>query len=253
MDKITFTNLSSSTKRNVVYAFLLDFSLRPELNLAIWSYFVRGELGFTQTQALLLSWGAFIIHIIMEIPTGAFADRFSRKTAILIGVFCILLARGSWLAFDGFVVIAIAQVIGGLGSSFASGAYDAIVHDSIAKDIGNSNNTQIESIYSKYLGRKNAVFFVARVTLGLIGAWLFTVNVYLPYWGALIFVAFAGVLAMLLHEEKTDHHKNKQYIKKAVNHVCKNTALLTISVIWFELFNCWRFNIFTNSTLWFFN
>lgn len=226
--------LSSTTKRNIVLGCLIYFCLTPELNLAIWSYFVRGELGFSQTQAILLTWGATIVAILSEIPTGIFADRFSRKNAVLIGVCLLCVSRVSWVVTGNFWLIGVAQIIGGLGIAFASGAYDAIIHDSISNDMKDGDVKEVERTFSKYLGRKNASYFVARVFLGLLGAWIFTINRYLPYWGAIIILVICGALACGLHEEKNQHYEEKKYLKEALSHVLHKTSIVHLFFIGFN-------------------
>lgn len=221
---------SVNTKRNIVLGCLIYFCLTPELNLAIWSYFARGELGFSQTQAILLTWGATIVAILSEIPTGIFADRFSRKHAVLIGVCLLFVSRVSWVISGNFWLIGVAQIVGGLGIAFASGAYDAIIHDSISKDMKGQDRKEVERTFSKYLGRKNASYFFARICLGLFGAWLFTVNRFLPYWGAIIIVMFCGVLAFSLHEEKNQHHEERKYLKEALSHVAHKTSITQLII-----------------------
>src|SRR6516165_1923616 len=62
---------------------------------------------------------------LLQIPTGALADTFSRRWSVIIGVF--LLGAGFLLegAFTYFVTILLAQALWGAGYCFISGAEEA--------------------------------------------------------------------------------------------------------------------------------
>lgn len=96
---------------------------------AIW-YFYWGKFGNYQSVGLVFS-ALTAIWIILEIPTGLFADKFGRRKSTVLG---------AGIMAAGAVVVACAQnmawlAVGGLmenvGRAFISGAIDALVYEDI--------------------------------------------------------------------------------------------------------------------------
>ena len=89
------------------------------------------DLDLPAAQLLLLGTAKEVTILIAEIPTGVVADLRSRKTSVVLG----FLFAGSGIMLAGlgttFVVLAFAQVLWGLGSTFRSGAETAWITDEI--------------------------------------------------------------------------------------------------------------------------
>jgi MFS transporter, DHA3 family, tetracycline resistance protein len=72
--------------------------------------------------------------LVFQVPTGLFADAFSRRWAVALGHVLI----GSGFILEGsvpkFTAIVIAQVIWGIGATFSDGAEDAWVTDEVGED-----------------------------------------------------------------------------------------------------------------------
>ena len=69
--------------------------------------------------------------LVFQVPTGLFADAFSRRWAVSIG--CALVGAGFMLegSIPRFASILVAQVVWGIGATLASGAEDAWITDEI--------------------------------------------------------------------------------------------------------------------------
>ena len=70
------------TSSNIKTAYFLAFVSEIYFPIAIWLFFYSKFLSFTEI-ALLSAIGGLAV-ILLEVPTGAFADIFGRKTAIVI-------------------------------------------------------------------------------------------------------------------------------------------------------------------------
>src|SRR5947209_19578645 len=74
------------------------------------------------------------VAFVFQVPTGVFADVFSRRTAIIIGVFL----TGAGFILEGsiphFETILLSQVGWGIGASFISGAEEAWITGEVGED-----------------------------------------------------------------------------------------------------------------------
>lgn len=88
-----------------------------------------GHLDYTR---IFLLEAAFMLStIIFQMPTGVFADKYGRRTSILIGQ---LLSAAMLLVLvlkPDFYAFLVAEVIGGMGVAFAYGADRALVFDTL--------------------------------------------------------------------------------------------------------------------------
>ncbi len=66
-----------------------------------------------------------------EIPSGALADRFSRRWAVVAAGALQAAGYGLWILLPGFAGFAAGFVLWGIGGSFASGAFQALVYDGL--------------------------------------------------------------------------------------------------------------------------
>lgn len=92
--------------------------------------FAANGLDEAQISALLLIWGA--VGIVAEVPSGAVADRFSRRGCLVVAGVLQAAAFGVWVAFPGFAGYAAGFVVWGLGGALQSGAQEALLHDGLA-------------------------------------------------------------------------------------------------------------------------
>lgn len=76
----------------------------------------------------------YLVAVAADVPTGVLADRFGRKTILVVGaaingIGCFAFAR----ALD-FASFAVGELLFGLGTAFVSGADSALLYDSLAAE-----------------------------------------------------------------------------------------------------------------------
>lgn len=110
-----------------LYAFNFLKSLQFFGALAVPFFLVR--LGFSYTQMFLLECFFGVGMFVFEIPTGVVADKFGRKTSLVLGS---LLFGGGFTLFaltTSFPALALAELICALGMTLFSGADSALVYE----------------------------------------------------------------------------------------------------------------------------
>jgi MFS family permease len=136
------------------YAFLMDLSLPAP----IWVLYLREERGFSLTQITLMEVPLFLLIVLAEVPTGAFADRFGRRRSLMLASGILAIAMFVYGVATNYFVVLVSNVAWGLAFSFRSGADTALLYDSL-KQAGR------EAEFQRINGRSWAL----RSSAGLLG------------------------------------------------------------------------------------
>ena len=131
--------------------------------------FADSGMSAAQISGLFVVWS--VVGIVAEVPGGAWADRHSRRTAlVLAGVFQAAghLLWITWPALGGF---ALGFVLWGIGGALTSGSFQALVHDGLGA-AGEADR------YAAVMGRCEAAALAVQVPLALVAGALFEVGGY---------------------------------------------------------------------------
>lgn len=91
--------------------------------------FADTGLSDAEISALLALWSS--VAVVAEVPSGALADRFSRRWAVVSAGVLQAAGYGLWILLPGFAGFAAGFVLWGIGGAFASGAFQALVYDGL--------------------------------------------------------------------------------------------------------------------------
>jgi MFS family permease len=105
------------------------------------------------------------------VPTGALADRFSRRAAVVTGELLQASCYALWMCAQSFSAFAAGFVLWGLGGSLASGALEALVHDGLVA-------VDAREQYGPLIGRIRALQLLAQAPAAVAAAALFAVGGY---------------------------------------------------------------------------
>lgn len=161
----------------------------------------------------------FFTLFICEIPTGAFADIFGRKTSFVLACGLMSLSMfiyGASTTLSGFIL---AEVIGAVGSTFRSGAFQAWLVDSLK--------------HEGYMGELTKVFarenFICQVGGGcgaIVGSYLYTYNPAWPWFCGGFGLLLVTILAQVIMKE--EYFERHPISWKSGLASMKNTALTSI-------------------------
>jgi len=181
--------------RNIRTAYFLAFVSEIFFPIAVWLFFYSRFLNFAQIALLTAVTG--LASIILEVPSGAFADVFGRKTAIIIsyiffsvGMFGIAVSQ----SFGAFVVFGL---MGALANALYSGSLEALVYDSLKE----SNK---EHLFEHVTSKLEALTWIGLFIGSVSGGFLYQMDFRLPYVVQGISMAVAAVAAMWLYEPALD-------------------------------------------------
>jgi MFS family permease len=155
--------------------------------------FVDSGLSDAEISALFALWSA--VGIVAEVPSGALADRFGRRTALVVGALVQALGYASWVLFPEFPGFAAGFVLWGLGGALASGAQEALLHDGLVA-AGAAQH------YARVQGWVGAAGLVVQVPTAGIATALFVAGGYpAAGWASVATCLGTAVLAARLPEE----------------------------------------------------
>ena len=87
--------------------------------------FADNGLSDAQISALFVVWS--IVGLLAEVPSGALADRFSPRLALMAAGVLQAAGYAVWLLMPGFAGYAAGFVLWGIGGSLVSGAFEALL------------------------------------------------------------------------------------------------------------------------------
>jgi MFS family permease len=140
------------------YAFLDDFVLLYPVYALL---FADTGMSLWQISSLFALWS--ITSVVLEVPSGAWADAMSRRRLLWIGPLLTAAGFALWVIVPSYWAFAVGFVLWGAGGALGSGALEALVYDELDR-LGAAGR------YARVMGRARAARLVGTVaSLGLAG------------------------------------------------------------------------------------
>lgn len=156
--------------------------------------FAENGLSDAEISTLFLIWSC--VGIVAEVPTGAIADRFSRRGALVSAGVLQAVGYAVWILFPGFTGYAAGFVLWGLGGALSSGSLEALVYDGL--DVLDATEQ-----FPRLLGRITAAGMIAQLPAAVAATVLFAVGGYwLVGWVSVGCALVASGLALMLHDAR---------------------------------------------------
>ncbi|BBM82070.1 MFS transporter [Candidatus Uabimicrobium amorphum] len=149
--------------------------MNQNLSANIWKYYIFKTLhfsigisiptlvlfwqdrGLSMTQIMVLQTIFSLILLVLEIPSGYFADLFGRKISLILGGVCFFASFTIYCFSYHFYQFVIAETVIAMGLSLTSGADSALLYDTL-KELDR------EDEYQKIWG--NAMFYATTISAG---------------------------------------------------------------------------------------
>jgi MFS family permease len=140
------------------YAFLDEFVLLYPVYALLFS---DAGLSLWEISSLFALWS--ITAIVLEVPSGAWADSVSRRMLLWLGPLLTAVGFTLWVALPSYGAFAAGFVLWGVRGALGSGALEALVYDELDR-LGAADR------YARVIGRAQAVGMVAvMAAMGLAG------------------------------------------------------------------------------------
>ncbi|MEV5432511.1 MFS transporter [Streptomyces sp. NPDC052701] len=140
------------------YAFLHDLVLLYPVYALL---FADTGLSVWQISSLFALWS--VTGLVLEVPSGAWADAVSRRLLLWLGPLLTAAAFALWVLHPSYQAFALGFVLWGAGEAFGSGALEALVHDELDR-LGAAGR------YARVMGRARAAGLLGvMAAMGLAG------------------------------------------------------------------------------------
>jgi len=120
--------------------------------------FVDKGLSPLQISILLMVWAG--TSFILEVPSGVIADKYSRKTILVLSQLVRIVGYMFWVLMPNFLGFLIGFVLWGIKSAFTSGTLESFIFDELKA-------RNLESEYAKILGRLQSLGYLAILFSGI--------------------------------------------------------------------------------------
>lgn len=157
---IMYMHLKTFLKLFYIFEFFWDFVFIYAVEKL---FFLDRGLDLAHIATLLFLWA--VMSVLLEIPSGVLADRWSRrKMLILAGIF-VAIAYTIWIFSYSFPLFLLGFLFRSLGSTFVSGTLQAYVYDFLKLHHNEKN-------FEKILGRGEAIRAIGMSIAIVIGGFL---------------------------------------------------------------------------------
>lgn len=174
----------SHYSRNIPRLYLIKISKWFALTVPILMLYYQ-DCGLSSQESFSLKAIYSAVIILLEIPSGYFADTMGRKNTLVIGAVMGVIGMLVYALFGGFWAFLIAEVALGISQSFVSGSDSAMMYDSLLAD-GRQGK------YTRYEGLNTAIGNGAESLAAIVGGLLAQVSFSLP------FIAQSGIALIAL-------------------------------------------------------
>ncbi len=131
--------------------------------------FADHGLSAAQISTLFVIWST--TAFVLEVPSGAWADTYSRRKLLVLGALLSGLGYAAWITLPSFTGFALGFVLWGTSSALISGTFEAFVYDELAARDRTDR-------YASLLGRARSASFVMNLAATALATPLFNLGGY---------------------------------------------------------------------------
>lgn len=232
-------NTIHNIKKFYIYSIFKDaLIIGPIITL----YLLSKNLSMTEIMTLQ---GIFSFSIfLLEVPTGAVADRFSRKISLFLGFIFIIFGIITYILGQSFLIFCLAEFLFSVGFSFKSGADSALLYDSLLE-------LERESDFNEIYGKGQSNVFYVQAFGSIIASLIYTIHPDLPFILSSIFMLCAGITALSFKEVriKEDDEASLKYfelIHSSAKFIINHRKILGVTIF------AMVFYIFFRNAFWYY-
>lgn len=188
--------------------------------------FISRGLSTVQIASLFIVWS--LTSIAVEVPSGALADKYSRKNLLFIGQLIRALGYLAWIVFPNYAGFMAGFVLWGIGGAFASGTFEALVYDELKAHDQQSQFVRIK-------GRADSYALVAILLASILASLAIAKGYNFVLALSILPVLISGFIAFLLPNtariKSTGEAGYFKTLKQGIREALHNKTVLRIALL----------------------
>ncbi|MSQ29587.1 MAG: MFS transporter [Dehalococcoidia bacterium] len=153
--------------RNLWLLYALGIFTMAQPGLAIWVVYLLDFRGLTLTQVGIMEAFFWAVKFVIEVPSGAVADRFGRRATFWIGLIIEGAGVATFAFASNFPILLVSYVLWSTGFSFRSGNDQAYIYDALASD---GRASEFSTRAGMFQALTTAAFTIAGIGGGVLAA-----------------------------------------------------------------------------------
>ena len=209
LEDMELSGLESNIWKLYLFKIFFGFFVSVPVLVLFWK---NNGLSMFQVMVLQSLFSAAVI--LLEVPSGYFADRFGRKKTLVFSSIFATLGIATYSIGRGFMVFLLAEIVWAVSTSLVSGADSAMFYDTLV-EMGE------ESSYKERWGLASSLGMVSAAVAAILGGFIaeyrlrWTLFVQIPFMAAMIPTAMAL-------KEPTHHKEVVKEERKTIKTVMKD-------------------------------
>ncbi len=206
-----------------VYSFFKNFAFFSAVLVPFFTDW--GHISMFQV-LILQSWFSVWVFV-LEIPTGAIADKIGRKHSLVLGAIMIAIATLVYGSIPSFPIFLLAEFLFAIGYALNSGADQALLYDTL-KSLGREDESK------KVLGRADALMLGGMMVAAPLGSLIAArLGLNAPQLMTAIPMFIAGAIAWTIPEPKIHSESESlrylDIIKQGFKEIAHNPVIRTLA------------------------
>lgn len=211
-----------------LYSFLDEFMLVYPIYAVL---FKESGLSTFQISTLFAVWA--FTSLILEIPTGILADKFSRKNILIIAQIIRIFGYTSWLFFHTYIGFLAGFILWAINGAMKSGTFEALVYDEM-------KSMEVERDYEKILSRLKIFSFLGLSMALALGGFVAKINFEVPIIISIITLCIGTVNLItykkveIINSTKETHYL--KFLRNALAESWNNKILFELIILFASIF-----------------
>ncbi|MFH1602079.1 MAG: MFS transporter [Candidatus Shapirobacteria bacterium] len=214
--------IRSFTKLFYIFQFFTDFVFIYAVEKL---FMLNRGLNLSQIGILLFLWSA--MTLLLEVPSGAIADRWSRRKMLILSGISYSLCYFLWIFSHSFWLFLFGFLLRTIGSTFSSGTLQAYVYDFLKTKKAENH---FEIIWGKGNALRTLGIGIAVALGGFISEISFTITVFLSALPVLTTAIIAFIWPEVEIAQSTQETKYWQFVKNSFKTIKESKVLLRLMI-----------------------
>jgi len=184
------------------------------------------DRGMNFTQVGLITGASYIVSFLLDIPSSIWADRYSRRSLLILSSVAFTLLNITFFLYDSFWMFFLGFCFNGIGTAFSSGISSAFLYDTLL-------SMRKEKRYEKVQAKIVQYSFIGRIIASAAGVYLYYMDPKLPFLLSAIanFICFWVTFSLVEPTREKSISKSLNQVKEGLNFLFKHKTIWYIVII----------------------